>query len=34
MRRLRARVQAQDTRRWAEECLRQLEDAVRLRDRF
>jgi trehalose 6-phosphate synthase/phosphatase len=33
MRRLRARVQAQDTRRWAEECLRQLEGAVRLRDR-
>ena len=33
MRRLRARVQAQDTRRWAEECLRQLDGAVRLRDR-
>jgi trehalose 6-phosphate synthase/phosphatase len=31
MRRLRARVQAQDIHRWAEECLSQLEGAVRLR---
>jgi trehalose 6-phosphate synthase/phosphatase len=31
MRRLRAQVQAHDVRRWAEECLRELECAVRLR---